>query len=70
MFETLVNINLSKSDALFISCTALPVLSLIKDLEKKIGKIVLSSNQVLIWDTLKQVDFKDKVLGYGELFNN
>ena len=70
LFETLVNINLSKSDALFISCTALPVLSLIKDLEKKIGKIVLSSNQVLIWDTLKQVDFKDKVLGYGELFNN
>ena len=70
LFETLVNIDLSKSDALFISCTALPVLSLIKDLEKKIGKIVLSSNQVLIWDTLKQVDFKDKVLGYGELFNN
>ena len=70
LFETLTNIDLSQSDALFISCTALPVLSLIKDLEKKIGKIVLSSNQVLIWDTLKQVDLKDQILGYGELFNN
>ena len=70
LFETLVNIDLSQSDTLFISCTALPVLSLIKDIEKKIGKIVLSSNQVLIWDTLKQVDFNVSILNYGELFNN
>ena len=61
---------MSQSDALFISCTALPVLSLIEDIEKKIGKIVLSSNQVLIWDTLKQVNFKDQILNYGELFKN
>ena len=39
-------------------------------LEKKIGKVVLSSNQTLIWDTLKQIDFKNEVTGYGELFNN
>ena len=70
LFDVLSKINLSKSDALFVSCTALPVLSIIKDLEKKMGKIVLSSNQTLIWDTLKQIDFKSKVEGYGELFNN
>ena len=70
LFETLVNIDLSQSDVLFISCTALPVLSLIEDIEKKIGKIVLSSNQVLIWDTLKQVNLKDQILNYGELFKN
>ena len=70
LFETLVNIDLSQSDALFISCTALPVLSLIEDIEKKIGKIVLSSNQVLIWDTLKQVNLKDQILNYGELFKS
>ena len=70
LFEVLVNINLSKSDVLFISCTALPVLSLIKDIEKKIGKIILSSNQVLIWDTLRNINFKNKILDFGELFNN
>ena len=70
LFETLINIDLSKSDSLFISCTALPVLSLIKDIEKKIGKIIMSSNQVLIWDTLKHINFKNKILNYGELFNN
>ena len=70
LFNVLVKSDLSNSDALFVSCTALPVLSIIEDLEKKTGKIVLSSNQTLIWDTLKQVDFKNEVGGYGELFNN
>ena len=70
VFDTLTKINLTKSDALFVSCTALPVLSIIKDLEKKMGKVILSSNQTLIWDTLKQINFKNEVVGYGELFNN
>ena len=70
LFDVLAKIDLSNSDALFVSCTALPILSIIKDLENKIGKIILSSNQTLIWDTLKQINFKNKVLGYGELFNN
>ena len=70
LFDVLIKNDLSNSDALFVSCTALPVLSIIEELEKKNGKIVLSSNQALIWDTLKQVDFKNKVAGYGELFNN
>ena len=70
LFDVLVKKDLSSCEALFVSCTALPVLSIIKDLEKKLGKIVLSSNQTLIWDTLNQIDYKDKVEGYGELFNN
>ena len=70
LFDVLSKIDLLNSDALFVSCTALPVLSIIKDLEKKMSKIVLSSNQTLIWDTLKQIDFKSKIEGYGELFNN
>ena len=70
LFNILIKKDLSNSDALFISCTALPALSIIKDLEKKTGKVVLSSNQTLIWDTLKKIDFKNKVAGYGELFNN
>ena len=69
LFDVLCKHDLSKSDALFVSCTALPVLSIIKDLEKKIGKIVLSSNQTLIWDTFKQINYNTKVDGYGELFN-
>ncbi len=70
VFETLTKIDLSKSDALFVSCTALPVLSVINELEKKINKVILSSNQTLIWDTLKKINYNNKVEGFGELFNN
>ena len=38
LLDVLVKKNLSNSDALFVSCTALPVLSIIKDLEKKLAK--------------------------------
>ena len=41
-----------------------------KELEKKINKVVLSSNQTLIWDTLKEINYNNKVEGFGELFNN
>tara|TARA_Y100000992_G_C21196933_1_gene458407 strand:- start:100 stop:843 length:744 start_codon:yes stop_codon:yes gene_type:complete len=70
LFDTLVKIDLTQSDALFVSCTALPVLSIINELEKKINKVVLSSNQTLIWDTLKKINYKNKVEGFGELFKN
>ena len=70
LFDTLVKLKLTNSEALFISCTALPVLSIIQDLEKKINKFVLSSNQTLIWDTLKEINYNDKVEGFGELFYN
>ena len=70
LFDVLTKIDLSNSDALFVSCTSLPVLSIIKELEKKINKVVLSSNQTLIWDTLKQIEFEKEINGYGELFSN
>mgnify|MGYP001292739815 FL=1 len=70
VFETLEKIDLTNSDALFVSCTALPILSIINELEKKISKVVLSSNQTLIWDTLKQINYNNKVEGFGELFKN
>ena len=70
LFDSLSKIDISKSDALFVSCTALPVLSIIAELEKKINKVVLSSNQTLIWDTFKEINYNNKVEGFGELFNN
>ena len=57
-------------DALFISCTALPVLSIIDKLEKKIQKTVLSSNQTLIWDTLRSIGCNSTIKGYGKLLEN
>ena len=70
LYNVLKNIDLSNSDALFVSCTALPVLTLIDDLEKKINKPILSSNQVLIWDSLRQIGFNSEIKGFGEILKN
>ena len=70
LFEVLSKIDLEDSEALFVSCTALPVLSIINKLEKKLNKVVLSSNQTLIWDSLNAIDYKEKIDGFGKLFNS
>ena len=70
LFEVLTKIDLSKSDGLFVSCTALPVLSLIDKLEKKLDRVVLSSNQTLIWDTLNEIDYNKNIDGFGQLFKH
>ena len=70
LFDIISKKDFSKSDVMFVSCTALPILKIINELEKKLNKIILSSNQTLIWDTLKQINYNDKIEGYGELFKN
>jgi maleate isomerase len=70
LYEVLSNINLDGADALFISCTALPALSIIDRLEKKLEKMVLSSNQALIWETLEKIGMNKSVTGFGKLFSN
>ena len=68
LYEALLKIDLKDSDALFVSCTALPVLSIIDKLEKKLNKPVLSSNQALIWDTLENIGKNKSIQGFGKLF--
>ncbi len=68
LYDVLSKINLNGADALFVSCTALPVLEIIDKLEKKLNTIVLSSNQALIWDTLVKIKKNNSVEGFGKLF--
>ena len=68
LFETLLKMDLNGAETLFISCTALPALSIIEILEKKLNKTVLSSNQTLIWDTLNSIKNKQPVKGFGKIF--
>ena len=63
-------LEMKNADALFISCTALPVLNILNKLENKIQKPVLSSNQTLIWDTIRSIGYKSSIKGYGKLLEN
>jgi len=69
LFEILSKIDHKGAEALFVSCTSLPVLNIIERLEKKLKIIVLSSNQALIWETLEKIEKNDSIKGYGSLFN-
>lgn len=57
----------SDADALFISCGALRSLDIVEALEQAVGKPVVTSNQAMIWDTLRLAGITDKINGYGRL---
>jgi maleate isomerase len=54
-------------EALFISCTALRTAGLIERLEQRIGRPVVSSNQALSWDALRQAGDMRAIAGQGQL---
>ena len=68
LYDVISKMNLGDAEAVFLSCTNLPALSILDKLEKKLNKIVLSSNQVLIWDTLKSIGKNNSIKGFGKLF--
>ncbi len=70
LYNVLSKVELNGAEALFVSCTALPVLQIIDKLEKKLNKVVLSSNQALIWDTLENIGKNNSITGFGKLFNS
>ena len=67
LLEVLTKMDTVNAEALFISCTALPALEIIQKLENKIKKTVLSSNQTLIWDSIRSVGYNSSIEGYGKL---
>ena len=70
LLEVLTKMDTANAEALFISCTALPALEIIQKLENKIKKIVLSSNQALIWDSIRSVGYNSPIEEYGKLLKN
>jgi maleate isomerase len=61
-------VDTSGSDGIFISCTNLPTVEVIANLEDRLGKPVISSNTATLWFMLKRIGYKHSVKGYGSLF--
>ena len=70
IINTIKSINDSASEGVFISCTAMPILNLIKDIEHLIEKPVLSSNQTIIWDCLRSIKINSPIYGFGKLLES
>ena len=70
LLEVLTKMETGNAEGLFVSCTALPILKILNQVESKIKKTVFSSNQTLIWDSIRSVGYNSPVSGYGKLFKN
>lgn len=57
------------AEALFISCTGLPTLALLPDLEDELGKPVISSNAVTLWHSLVLAGLAPSGDGQGSLLD-
>ncbi len=57
------------NDAIFLSCTALPAVGAIAEIEARTGKPVVTSNQASAWEMLRRGGFADwQPEAYGRLF--
>ena len=56
-----------EADAIFISCGALRSIDIIEELEARVSKPVVTSNQAMAWDALRLAGIPDRIPGYGKL---
>jgi maleate isomerase len=64
-------IDLGKSqhvDGIFISCTSMRTIDIIREVEEAIGKPMLASNPAQAWHLLRLGNLKDKLPQWGRLF--
>jgi maleate isomerase len=55
------------ADGIFISCTQLRAVDIVEQLEKDVGRPVITAVQASMWLALKTLGFKSPVAGYGTL---
>jgi maleate isomerase len=56
------------ADVYFLSCANISVFSIIEDLEARLGRPVITSNQTVIWDALTRLGWTDRRGCPGRLF--
>lgn len=67
VYRMALSIDRPEAQAIFLSCTALPTLSMIDRIEQRLGKPVIASNPTTLWHCLRTLGIKDRVSGYGLL---
>jgi len=55
------------ADAVFVSCSALRSMEVVEQLEARLGKPVVVSNQAMLWDCLRLAGIDDRLPGLGRL---
>lgn len=66
-FALAERVDAPEADAVFISCTNFHCLPVVADLERTLGKPVITSNLAGVWAALRSIGIDDVVPGYGQL---
>lgn len=56
-----------EAEAVLVSCGALRSLDVVDEIERKLGKPVICSNQAMLWDCLRLAGVDDRLPGLGRL---
>lgn len=71
IFNAILDLGLNNDvDAVFVSCTSLRLIHAITEIEAMLGKPVISSNQALIWHSLRLAGINDTNDNSGKLFQH
>jgi maleate isomerase len=68
VIELAKEVNHERAQAIFISCTNLPTIDIIPQLEGTLGKPVISSNTSTLWSMLRKIDQDCSWIDRGRLF--
>ena len=68
--EMAVELDRIDADAVFISCGALRSIEIIDQVEQRLGKPVITSNQAMAWDALRLAGIRDRIPGFGRLLGD
>jgi maleate isomerase len=58
-----------EADGYFLSCTATSMIDAIEDVERRLDKPVVNSNQAVLWAALRRLEITEPITGLGRLFS-
>lgn len=67
VLDLVLSLRHKEADGIFISCTNLPTINVIKELEDRLKKPVISSNTATLWAMLRKCGISINLIGYGKL---
>jgi len=68
VFNLVKKVDSTRTEGVFVSCTNLPTIEVITQLEETLKKPVISSNSATMWAMLKKINYSLKTERLGKLF--